>query len=249
MRHNRAFLAGAAAVLLVGLLAPAAQAVPLSARQIFFEINDTDGDAGIQIFLDGDGWDSMQVRDPRGNVILNILAEGGVGMQGITEGFFESAEPSFEVQPLEDLLARFPKGYYRFRGTSTKGQPVRGSALLTHALPDAPVILYPMEEQDDVDPGDTYIEWEMVPDPPGSRISGYIVIVEKDEGRLETFEVDVPRGRGTRVTVPPEFMRPGTVYKGEVLAIERSGNRTITEFEFETGGGGGGDDDDEDDDE
>ena len=126
------------------------------------------------------------------------------------------------------------------------GQPLRGSARLTHALPDAPVILSPEEEEEDVDPNDTVVEWERVPDPPGSRISGYIVVVEKDEGQLETFTVNLPRG-ATSVSVPPEFMRPGTAYKAEVLAVERSGNKTITETEFETGGGGGGDDDEEDD--
>jgi hypothetical protein len=34
--------------------------------------------------------------------------------------------------------------------------------------------------------------------------------------------------------VPPEFMASGTAYKFEVLAIEASGNQTISEREFET---------------
>ncbi len=246
MRRARIWLTAVAAVaLVVGVLTPQAWAIPLSAKAIFFEINDTDGDAGIQIFLDADGWDSMQVRDPNGNVVLSILGEGGVGAQGITELFFESAEPSFEEQPLEDFLALVPEGFYQFRGTTTEGRRLRGSARLTHALPDAPVILSPEEEEEDVDPDDTVVEWETVPDPPGSRIMGYIVVVEKDEGRLETFTVNLPRG-ATSVTVPPEFMRPGTAYKAEVLAVEKSGNKTITEHEFETGGGGGGDDDEDD---
>jgi hypothetical protein len=244
MRNERTWLTAAAVAFVVGLLAPQAWAIPLAEKAIYIEINDTDGDAGIQIFLDAEGWDSMQVRDPRGNVVLNILGEGGVGAQGITELFFESAEPSFDEQPLDEFLALFPEGFYSFRGTTTEGQPLRGTARLTHALPDAPVILSPEEEEEDVDPDDTVVEWERVSDPPGSRISGYIVVVEKDEGRLETFTVNLPRG-ATRVSVPPEFMRPGTAYKAEVLAIERSGNRTITEVEFETGGGGGDDGEDD----
>jgi len=241
MRRERIWLTVAAVALVVGLMAPQAQAIPLSAKSIIIEVNDTDGDAGIQIFLDGEGWDSMQVKDPRGNVILNILGEGGVGAQGLTELFFESAEPSFEEQSLEELFALFPEGFYQFRGTTTEGRPIRGSAKLTHALPDGPVITSP-EEEEVMDPNDTLIEWESVPDPPGSRIMGYHVVVEKDEGQLEIFTVDMRRG-ATSVTVPAEFMRPGTVYKAEVLAIERSGNQTITEVEFETSGGG--DDDDE----
>lgn len=237
MRHERALLAAAAIALVMGLLAAPAQAFPLSEKAVFIEINDTDGDAGLQIFLDAEGWDTMQVRDPYGRVVLNILGEGGVGQQGLTEGFFESAEPSFEEQPLEEFLALHPEGFYQFRGRTTDGRSLRGSARLTHVLPDAPVILSPEEEEEGVDPNDTVVEWETVPDPPGSRIMGYIVVVEKDEGRLETFTVNLPRG-ATHVSVPAEFMRPGTVYKAEVLAVERSGNRTITEVEFETGGGG-----------
>lgn len=245
MRRNGIRLTVAVIALVVGLLAASqAQAIRLSAAAVFIEVNDTDGDAGIQIFLDGEGWDTMQVRDPNGRVVLSILGEGGVGQQGLTEAFFESAEPSFEVQSLEEFLALHPKGFYQFRGRTTDGIPIRASARLTHALPDAPVITFPEEEQDDVDPDDTYIEWETVPDPPGSRIMGYIVVVEKDEGQLETFTVNVPRGTN-KVSVPPEFMRPGTAYKAEVLAVERSGNKTISELEFETGGGGGDDDDDD----
>ena len=245
MRRERIFLTAAAVALVVGLLASPAQAIRLAEAAIFIEINATDGDAGIQIFLDGEGWDTMQVRNPNGQVILNILGEGGVGQQGLTEGFFERAAPSFEEQSLAEFLALHPKGFYQFRGRTTDGVPLRASARLTHALPDAPVILSPEEEEEDVDPNDTVVEWERVPDPPGSRIMGYIVVVEKDEGRLETFTVNLPRG-ATSVTVPPEFMRPGTAYKAEVLAVEKSGNKTITEHEFETGGGGGGDDEEDD---
>ena len=50
----------------------------------------------------------------------------------------------------------------------------------------------------------------------------------------------------TSVTIPPEFMEPGMDYKVEVLAREESGNKTITEVEFETEGGEGDDDDDDD---
>ena len=248
MRHERHFLKLAAVALVVGLLAVPAHAIRLAEAAIFIEINATDGDAGIQIFLDGEGWDAMQVRNPRGKVVLNILGEGGIGQQGLTEGFFESAEPSFEEQSLEEFLALHPPGFYQFRGRTTDGKPLRGSARLTHALPDAPIILYPGEEQDDVDPDETWVEWERVPDPPGSRIMGYIVVVEKDEGQLEVFSVNLPRG-ATSVSVPPEFMRPGTAYKAEVLAVERSGNKTISEIEFETENGGGGGEEDEEDDE
>jgi hypothetical protein len=234
MRRTRVWLAAAAAVVLVaGLAAPQIWAKKLSETAIYIEINDTDGDAGIQIFLDGEGWDSMRVFDPYGNTILDVRAEGSVGIQGITELFLESAEPSFDEQPLAELLALFPEGNYRFEGTTTEGVTLRDKARLTHALPAGPLLVLPMEDDDSVDPNNTVVEWQLVPDPPGSRIVGYEVVVERETGSLRVFTADVGPA-ATSVTVPPEFMEPGTAYKFEVLAIEASGNQTISEREFET---------------
>ncbi len=64
-------------------------------------------------------------------------------------------------------------------------------------------------------------------------IVGYEVVVERETGSLRVFSAEVGP-ETTRVTVPPEFMQPGTEYKFEVLAIEASGNQTISEREFET---------------
>ncbi len=225
--------AGAAVLFVLGFAAPGAWARPLSATAIRIEINDTDGDAGIQIFLDGEGWKSMRVTDPFGNRILDFRAEGSVGIQGITELFFESAEPSFDVQPLSELLRLFPEGNYRFEGVTTGGVPLKGKARLTHALPAGPLLVLPAEDDDSVDPANTVIQWQTVPDPPGSTIVGYQVIVVREVGGLRVFSADVGPAI-TSVTVPPEFMQPGTTYKYEVLAIEASGNQTISEREFET---------------
>ena len=236
MQRARVWLAAAAAVVLViGLASTEVQAktIQLADTAIRIEINDTDGDAGIQIFLDGEGWDSMEVFDPDGNRVLDFRAEGNVGIQGITELFFESAEPSFEEQPLEELLELFPEGIYRFQGTTTEGDTLKGKARLTHALPEGPVLVLPEEDDDAVDPDNTVIEWEPVADPAGSMIVGYEVIVAAESGTFREFIAEVG-SETTSITVPPEFMRPGTTYKFEVLAIEASGNQTISEREFET---------------
>ena len=147
--------------------------------------------------------------------------------------FLESAEPSFDEQPLEELLALFPEGRYRFEGTTTEGDRLKGTARLTHALPDAPVLVLPEEDDDAVDPANTVIQWEAVADPPGSSIVYYEVVVEREQGSLRVFVAQVGPAT-TSVTVPPEFMDAGTAYKYEVLAVEKSGNRTISEREFET---------------
>jgi hypothetical protein len=223
----------AVVALILGAAVPESWAIPLADTAIYIEINDTDGDAGIQIFLDGEGWDSMQVRDPDGNTILDVIAQGSVGFQGITELFLESAEPSFDEQPLEELLELFPEGFYRFEGTTTEGATLKGKARLTHALPAAPVLVLPVDGDDEVNPDNTVIEWELVADPPGSMIVRYDVVVEREEGSLRVFTAQVGPSTDS-VTVPPEFMDPGTAYKFEVLAVEKSGNQTIAEREFET---------------
>ncbi len=246
MGRKRSWLAVIAAIALVsGLAAPEAAAVKLDETAIFIEINATDGDAGIQLFLDGEGWDTMQLTAPDGTVLLNVAAEGSIGIQGITELFFESAEPSFDEQPLEELLELFPEGIYRFRGTTTEGEVLRGRARLNHALPEGPVIVLPVEES--VVPVDeVVVEWLGVPDPPGGRIVGYEVVVEKDEGKLQVFKADMP-AVARRIAVPEEFLRRGTAYKAEVLAVEKFGNQTITEVEFETENGDDEEDEDDED--
>ena len=57
--------------------------------------------------------------------------------------------------------------------------------------------------------------------------------IRRESGGLRVFSADVGP-ETTSVTVAPEFMAPGTEYKFEVLAIEASGNQTISKREFET---------------
>jgi hypothetical protein len=63
-------------------------------------------------------------------------------------------------------------------------------------------------------------------------IDGYQIIVEEESG----IEFDIIlSGAATEVTVPEEMFEENTLYKFEVLAIEESGNQTITESIFCTG--------------
>ncbi len=235
MRHARIWTTAAAmAALLVTsafVAAPAAEAKKLADTAIYIEINDTDGDAGIHVFLDGEGWDTMQMTGPNG-VEFSVLAENSVGQQGITEFFFESAEPSFEEQSLEELLELFPEGNYRFRGRTTEGVTLRGRARLTHNLPDAPVQLSPIDGEA-VDPDDAVFTWQAVADPPGSEIVGYELVIGCEAS--DFAEVVARVGPDvTSLTVPPEVLdqEDADECKWEVLAVEESGNQTISETEF-----------------
>ena len=58
------------------------------------------------------------------------------------------------------------------------------------------------------------------------------MIVER-EVPLRVFSVDMPSGART-VKIPAAYLQQGIEYKVEVLAIEASGNQTLTELDFET---------------
>lgn len=219
------------------ITAPRLWAIPFSKTKIIIEVNATAGDAGIQISIDAPGWTRLEVFDPYGEKIAEVSASGSVGLQGLTELFAESAEPSFTEQLLNDLFARFPEGMYKFVGITVDGQTLTGKATLTHAIPAGPVIVSLLEGA--VDPNNTVIEWN-APVPaefPGTasaaNIVAYQVIVERVKPTLRVFSVDLP-ATATQVTVPAAFMESKTVYKFEVLAIEAGGNQTISEGGFKT---------------
>ncbi len=207
--------------------------IPFSKAKILFELNASAQDAGIQALLDGEGWDHVTILDPDREPLLEIDADGSVGDIGVTELFFESAEPSLADLPLDELLAMFPEGRYRFEGTTVEGQRLVGAATLSHEIPAKAKVLSPAEGAV-TDPNHTIIEWEPVTEPAGINIAGYQVIVELEDP-LRVFSVDLPPS-DTSVVVPPEFLEPGTDYKFEVLTVADNNNQTIHEGTFSTAG-------------
>jgi hypothetical protein len=115
------------------------QAVPrvvtLEDARLKFEINSTDGDGGVQLFIDAEEWKTMSIFDPQGNRIFSTETRGRLARFGGSELFLESGEPPFSELPLNRLLKQWPAGVYKFRGTGADGQLFRGSARLTHRLP------------------------------------------------------------------------------------------------------------------
>ena len=200
--------------------------------KIILEVNSTDGDAGIQVFLDGEAWDKLMIVGPDRRKIFQVMGKGSLGKLGLTELFFESEEPSFDEVPLEEVLEMFPAGEYQFFGKTVEKEKLVGTATLTHDIPAGPIIVSPREGEV-VNPDNTVIVWMPVTRPRGIQIVGYQVIVEREEPTLVVFSVDLP-ATATSVTVPPEFLESGAEYDFEVLAIEASGNQTITESFFET---------------
>jgi hypothetical protein len=158
----------------------------------------------------------------------------------------ESSEPEYEdLDGMQELLDLLPEGEYFFLARTTDNNWATSTAELTHDIPAEPEILMPAppEDEDECTTGvfvdSVVIEWAPVEtDIWGEseiEIEGYQVIVEAEDedGPDRHFSVTVPADT-TMVTVPEEVLAAGMEFKFEILAIEESGNQTITESCFET---------------
>lgn len=195
--------------------------------RIFFEYNFSANDLGVHVFLDGEDWKEFEIVNPKGRKIFEVEGKGPYRDLGLTELFFEGAEPNLDDVPLEELLARFPAGDYQFVGKTVDGKRIAGTATLSHAIPNGPSKVTAV-----LDGNSLVISWEA---PIGSLTNGPINIVGY-QVIVEAFQVTVPADVFS-VTVSPEFVAsldPGK-HEFEVLAIAESGNQAITEGDpFET---------------
>lgn len=215
----------------------------MKAAKLLIEHNATDEDTGFQGFADGDPWNELVISDPDGKQILTVYPETGLFDFGLTELFFETCEPPNADVPISEVLARLPEGTYTYTGDMVDGDVSEMTATFTHTIPAGPQLLTPADGSTDVDAANTVISWQPVTqDINGSSVTivGYQVIVEKDEepqypqGFAKShFSIYLP-ATATSIAVPPEFMESGEAYAYEVLAIEISGNQTLTSAEFET---------------
>jgi hypothetical protein len=209
------------------------KAVPFDDARLKIEYNATDGDAGLQFFIDAEAWRHVSVTNPRGRKIVDVDAATVIRNYGLSELFSESSEPPFDEFPFADFKKLFPEGVYTFRGQDIDGQRLKSTFTLTHDIPDGPRITSPDDEAT-LPANDVIIRWRPVTTPAGIDIVAYEVLVVADDSGLGTAErtVDVTLPpTATHMKVPPQFLTPGD-YKTEVLAIERSGNQTLTEVAF-----------------
>ncbi len=224
------FLVAVVAVFLT--MGESALGAQLDEAEVFIEWNSTDDDFGIQFFWDGEPWEEMSIKF-EGEEVLEVETDGSVEDQGLTEGFFESAEPTTDELSMEEFLERFPEGEYKFKGEAKEGGRLRGKAEFTHTLPEPPENLSPAAGATNVpNTGFTASFTHNAVDTEGNpiEIEYYEVVVEKEEDDpiLQTFKVILPPDV-KEVDVPEQFLEPDTEYKLEVIAVEESGNKTITE--------------------
>src|SRR4030095_14665882 len=89
--------------------------VQLEESRIYIEYNSTANALVFPVSLAGEDWTSLKITNPARRKIFQVEGRGPYKL-GLTELFFEGAEPSLDEFPLEDLLALFPEGPYKFSG-------------------------------------------------------------------------------------------------------------------------------------
>jgi hypothetical protein len=215
--------------LALGAAAPAAAAEFAEAR-IFIEYNASGNDLGFHVFLDAEDWEEVKIVHPNRRTIMEVEGEGAFGDLGLTELFFEGAEPSLDDVPLDELLELFPEGRYTFKGELVEGGRLVSRPFLSHAVPAPP------EVSADVGDDSVVIRWTTVSEPPAGFPDRSIDVVAY-QVIVGSFQVTVPAEDAAEMslTLPPEFvasLEPGE-QDFEVLAIDASANQTITEGSFE----------------
>ena len=226
-RHTRLLCVLLLGAVALGVGTNRLEAGDFSIARIYIEYNESANDLGFHVLLDGEDWKTLKMVNPAGKTIMEIEGKGGYANLGLTELFFEGAEPNLDDVPLNVLLGMFPEGKYKFHGVTVDGLSLFSTGTLSHAIPEGPDVFA------EVGPGEVTIGWSRVSEPPEGfprrdvRIVGYQVI-------CESFQVTLPAS-SREVELPEEFVAtlgPGE-HLFEVLAIDRSGNQTITEGSFE----------------
>jgi hypothetical protein len=225
------------------------QTTQIATAKLIIEYNATDQDIGVHGAFDDHGWRVLCVFDPDGRLVLQVSPESQLRDLTMAGIFFESREPPASEFSFADLEARFPEGEYTVRAESFDGQILVGSATFGHDVPAPPVIEWPERAADPRDAKkapvplqDLVVGWQDVTETVSGEpvdITGYEVIVTK-EGVEDPngfskpiYDVHVPPSLNA-LRVPVEFLEADTVYELEVLALEASGNQTITVGFFKT---------------
>ena len=105
-----------------------------SEARVFLELNDTDGNLGINASIDGGTWTELRI-DGAGGRMLEVFSRGRLRTQGLTHLTLESAKPS--LSPTE-FLRRFTEGRYQITARRVNGSLFTASSQLSHVLAAPP---------------------------------------------------------------------------------------------------------------
>jgi hypothetical protein len=229
---------------LLGSVAPArAQELELTEAELFFELNDTDGDLGIHGSIDGGPYSTLKIEGPDERPLLGIVAVGRLLRQGLTQLFFESAEPGFDELSPAQFFRRFPEGEYEIEVRRGR-EEAEATVTLSHVLaaPPSGILVNGIPAAEDCDSPDlpsvmtpVIVDWDPVtqshPEIGSSgpvEIARYQFFVEQGGSKLA---VDLPPAV-TEFQVPESITAPGGVFKFEIIARATNLNNTAVETCF-----------------
>ena len=190
---------------------------------VYLERNVQDHDAEIRFEATGgdDGLAALKVSAPGARTVIELKTpDSKLGIRSLT---LESPEPD------DDRIVRadFPAGVYRFEGTTTKGESLRGEAQLSHVFPKPAAFEYPRPDQKDVPATALTLRWSV---PEG--IEGCAIVIEQT-GSVYEIRALLP-GSARSFTVPEGFLRAGKAYKFAIGTVAKDGNRSFIEAGFTT---------------
>jgi hypothetical protein len=201
----------------------AARAEPFDEAVLFLEYNATDDDAEIVLQVDPEvGLSRLRVVGPNGKEIVDLRAKAAEGL-GIRKVNLETPEPS-----LAAVLAAYPAGAYKFLGKTVEGETLLSIVWLSHDLPPAANLSFPLSGQTGVPTSGAAATWNAVP-----GAVGYFLELENDD-----LLVDVKSNIAASQTsfgFPEGWLLPDTEYQIGIAARAANGNLTVTELEFTTG--------------
>lgn len=230
--------------LILGAATPAVGAAEFSEAELFFELNDTDGDLGIHSSIDGGAYSRLTITDPKEQTILKVRPKGRLARQGLTQLFFESAEPKFNELDPATFFRRFPEGAYDIRARSLNGDVLKATVELSQVLAapvaDITVSGVPAAANCDAVPlpsvsEPVLIDWAPVTQShPTIGKSGPVEIVRYQffvEREGVKLGVDLPP-TVTQFEVPSDVIALGHEFKFEIIARTASNNNTAIESCF-----------------
>jgi len=230
-----------------------ADELEFSEAQLYFELNHTDGDLGIHGLIDGDTWKMLEIENPAEQLLMNVWVRGSLRKQGMSEIFFESAEPTFDELAPAAFFKRFPEGVYEIEAITVDDEEMEGEIRLSHVLAGPPAtvtvngktaarncdVALPVVQEP------VLLDWSPVTRSHPSvgrpnvnvKVQQYEVVGEIErEGKTPdvlVFKVDLPPGV-TQFEFPEDFtgMADGEM-KFEIVIKLDNGNQTAVESCFE----------------
>lgn len=180
-------------------------------------------------------------------MVVNL--RGRLRRQGLTELFFESAEPNFSDQSPEAFFARFPEGEYEIEGRTLEGEELESTDTFSHVMPapagNVTVNGTPAAANCDVDPLPTAsapitIAWTVSPTShpsvgttgaPIDIVKTQLVLAEEEDEEI-FGSIDLP-GDATSYEFSEDLTDLAETWKYEILLVSDTGNRTAVESCFE----------------